>query len=74
MTKEDITRMVEEASGGRQPDGWGVMLDHEQLERFVELVTAAERQRIHEYLMRLHMDAGGKHNYLHVAANGLEDL
>jgi len=44
MTKEDIIRMAEEASGGRQPDGWGVMLDHQQLERFAALIAAAERE------------------------------
>jgi hypothetical protein len=44
MNREDIIRMAEEASGGRQPDGWGVMLDHEQLERFANLVAAAERE------------------------------
>ena len=44
MNRDDIIRMAEEASGGRQPDGWGVMLDHEQLERFANLVAAAERE------------------------------
>ena len=44
MDRDDIIRMAEEASGGRQPDGWGVMLDHEQLERFSALVAAAERE------------------------------
>ena len=44
MNRDDIIRMAEEASGGRQPDGWGVMLDHEQLERFAALVAAAERE------------------------------
>ena len=46
MTNDDIIRMAEEASGGRQPDGWGVMLDYEQLERFAALVAAAERERL----------------------------
>ena len=31
----------------------------------------AERKRCHEFLMNLHMQAGGKHNYYHVAANQL---
>ena len=44
MNRDDIIRMAEEASGGRQPDGWGVMLDHEQLERFAYLIAAAERE------------------------------
>ena len=44
MNRDDIIKMAEEASGGRQPDGWGVMLDHEQLERFANLVAAAERE------------------------------
>jgi hypothetical protein len=44
MTRDDIIRMAEEASGGRHPDGWGVMLDHEQLERFAALIVAAERE------------------------------
>ena len=44
MDRDDIIRMAEEASGGRQPDGWGVMLDHEQLERFAAIVAAAERE------------------------------
>jgi hypothetical protein len=44
MNRDDIIRMAEEASGGRQPSGWGVMLDHEQLERFAHLVAAAERE------------------------------
>ena len=46
MNRDDIIRMAEEASGGRQPDGWGVMLDHEQLERFASLVASAEREAI----------------------------
>lgn len=46
MNRDDIIRMAEEASGGRQPDGWGVMLDHEQLERFAALVASAEREHI----------------------------
>ena len=45
MNRDDIIRMAEEASGGRQADGWGVMLDHEQLERFAKLVAAAEREK-----------------------------
>ena len=44
MTRDDIIRMAEKASGGRHPDEWGVMLDHEQLERFAALVAAAERE------------------------------
>ena len=43
-TQEQVIAWAEEASGGRQPDGWGVMLDHEQLERFAALVAAAERE------------------------------
>ena len=38
MTRDDILRMVDEACGGKPPDGWGVMFDHDQLERFVALV------------------------------------
>lgn len=44
MTRDDIIRMADEACGGRPPDGFGVMFDHDQLERFVALVTAAERE------------------------------
>jgi len=44
MTRDDIIRMAEEASGGRPANGWGVMLDHEQLERFAALIAAAERE------------------------------
>lgn len=44
MVNEDIIRMAYEACGGKPPDGWGVMFDHDQLERFVALVTAAERE------------------------------
>ena len=67
MTREDIIRMAKEA-------GFVRTKMHGALERFAVIVAAEERQRIHEYLMRLHLDAKGKHNYLHVAANGLEDL
>lgn len=69
MTKEDIVRLAEEAELWLHTDR-----KYEAVEKFANLVAAAERQRIHEYLMRLHLDAKGKHNYLHVAANGLEDL
>ena len=50
MNRDDIIRMAEEASGGRQPDGWGVMLDHEQLERFANLVAEAERKAVLEMI------------------------
>lgn len=73
MTKEDIISMAREAALSNDFGNLGYPYLPE-LERFANLVAAAERQRIHEYLMRLHLDAGGKHNYLHVAANGLEDL
>ena len=36
-----------------------------------KLGTKAERKRCHDFLMNLHMQAGGKHNYYHVAANQL---
>lgn len=44
MTRDDILRMANEACGGKPPDGFGVMFDHDQLERFVALVTSAERE------------------------------
>ena len=44
MNRDDIIRMVDEASGGKQPDGWGVMLDYDQLERFAKLVAEHERE------------------------------
>ena len=75
MNRDDIIRMADEACGGKPPNGWGVMFDHDQLERFVALVeahgAAAERQRCVTFLMNCHMQAGGKHNYYHVAANQL---
>lgn len=46
MTRDDIIRMAEEACNGKQLEyfnGWGVVFDHEQLERFANLVAAAER-------------------------------
>ena len=65
MNRDDIIRMAEEASGGRQPEGWGVMLDHEQLERFANIVAAAEREacakvcekmKVGKSSMRMHQD------------------
>ena len=50
MNRYDIIRMAEEASGGRQPNGWGVMLDHEQLERFAKLVASEERKAVLEMI------------------------
>ena len=48
MTKDDILRMANEACGGKPPDGFGVMFDHDQLERFAALAeahgAAAERE------------------------------
>ena len=44
MNRDDIIRMVDAASGGKQPDGWGVMLDYDQLERFANLVAEHERE------------------------------
>lgn len=32
-------------------------------------VAVLERQRCRDHLMKMHMEAGGKHNYYHVAAN-----
>lgn len=46
MTRDDIIRMAREACGGKPPDGWGVMFDHDQLERFVALVEAHIRKKI----------------------------
>jgi len=46
MDRDDIIRMADEASGGRPADGWGVMLDHQQLERFAALIAAAERKAV----------------------------
>lgn len=43
-TQEQVIAWMEEASGGRQPDGWGVMLDREQLERFAALAYEAGRK------------------------------
>lgn len=75
MTKEDIISMAHEAGLHIATDhDWMPIIALAYAQKFAELVAAAERQRIHEYLMRLHLDAGGKHNYLHVAAVGLEDL
>lgn len=44
LTQEQVIAWMEEASGGRQPDGWGVMLDREQLERFATLAYAAGQE------------------------------
>ena len=47
MNRDDIIRMAEEACNGKQIEyfnGWGVVFDHEQLERFANLVAAAERE------------------------------
>ena len=44
MTRDDILRMADEACNGKAPDGWGVMFDHDQLERFAALIAAAERE------------------------------
>ena len=48
MTRDDIIRMADEACGGKPPDGFGVMFDHDQLERFAALAeahgAAAERE------------------------------
>ena len=43
-TQEQVIAWMEEASGGRQPDGWGVMLDDEQLERFATLAYEAGQE------------------------------
>ena len=45
MTKEDIIRMAREACGEPAWDG-GVEWTWEELERFANLVAAAERERI----------------------------
>lgn len=47
MNRDDIIRLAEEACNGKQIEyfnGWGVVFDHEQLERFAHLVAAAERE------------------------------
>lgn len=43
-TEEQVIAWMEEASDGRQPDGWGVMLDDEQLKRFAALAYEAGRK------------------------------
>ena len=69
MTRDDILCMVNEACNGKAPDGWGVMLDHDQLEKFALLVAAAEREIIAEMLDKWHNKAEGRHNYYQFAAN-----
>ena len=49
MNRDDIIRMAEIACNGKQLEyfnGWGVVFNHNQLERFAHLVAAAERERI----------------------------
>ena len=43
----------------------------ESIQDELKQAVAAERKRCYDFLMNLHMQAGGKHNYYHVAANQL---
>ena len=45
MKLEEILELAEKASGGRPADGFGVMLDNEQLQKFVALIVERERER-----------------------------
>jgi hypothetical protein len=42
---------------------------HEAAERFAELVRQDEREKFVKFLMDLHADYEGDHNYYHCAAN-----
>lgn len=46
MTRDDIIRMAQEASGVSYPmmDGVKIGMSHEHLKRFADLVAAAERE------------------------------
>ena len=44
------------------------------IESGIDAGAAVERQRCRDHLMKMHMEAGGKHNYYHVAANYLGDM
>jgi predicted glutamine amidotransferase len=59
VNRDDIISMAHEASGGRHPDGWGVMLDHEQLERFANLIAAAEREAIANLVEQMGIEGYG---------------
>lgn len=71
MDRDDIIRMADEASGGRPADGWGVMLDHEQLERFAELVAAAEREACAKVCDKISDDDGFEGGYADYCARAI---
>lgn len=73
MNRDDIFRMAREAGciPRRHPEHWDdvqVFATPDVLERFADLVAAAERERCILILERLHERSGGQYNYyLHAA-------
>ena len=47
--------------------------DWEALERFADLVAAAERQRLHDKFMEIHKSQQHSNNYWHFAARKIKE-
>lgn len=71
MDRDDIIRMADEASGGRPADGWGVMLDHQQLERFAALIAAGEREACAKLCDKIADDDGFEGGYADYCAHAI---
>ena len=69
MTRDDIIRMAREA--------WGLEFipesDVPKLERFANLVAAAERTRLHDKFMQIHKSQQHSNNYWHFAARKIKE-
>jgi hypothetical protein len=79
MTREDIIRMAQEVSGVSYPtqmEGVAIGMNHDHLERFANLVAAAEREACAE-VCELMYDYGwldAKRCAREIRARGLENL
>lgn len=63
-----IKELAEQAGYNSKAD-WYREYDKFDLERFAELVRQDEREKFIKFLMDLHADYEGDHNYYHCAAN-----
>lgn len=77
MTKEEVIALAREAGLKLFNEGWtssdnGDAVAEENLERFAELATKAERHRIYEMLIKMHTQEE-RHNYYLFIANIIKE-
>ncbi len=74
MTRDEIISMAREAGCGWTRNGTEPLLTgEEQIQRFADLVAAAERTRLHDKFMQIHKSQQHSNNYWHFAARKIKE-